>query len=228
MKKIALFLLVSLVFFASCKKTVESEKKSWDINLREANELKIEYPSFANVINDQVKIADTAMNEALALIDEKIKIQKMTDANGLLNVTFIRNLKEIKTLKYSVRTKSTELRSLKLDISEMMTSNRVIAEAERSANDANSKLQVTVNSRADADSVTGFVLSDLKSNVSLMDRMISNAKEKENLEKKKVEQAAAIEKQKTEAAQPIKCTYCGVLNVPTAVNCKGCGAPLKK
>ena len=99
MKKIALILIVCLSFFASCKKTVESEKKSWDLNLRLANELKYEFPSFSNVINEQIKIAETAMNEALAVSDEKMKIQKMADANSLLNSTFIRNLKEIKSLK---------------------------------------------------------------------------------------------------------------------------------
>ena len=51
MKKIALFLVLGFVLLASCKKTVESEKRSWDVNLREANELKYEYPSFTNVIN---------------------------------------------------------------------------------------------------------------------------------------------------------------------------------
>jgi len=232
MKKIALFLVLSLVFIASCKKSVESEKRSWDVNLREANELKYEYPTFTNVINDQIKVAETAMNEAQTISDEKMKIQKMADANALLNATFVRNLKEIKTLKYSVRTKSTEARGLKLEYNEMMSSNQAIADGERVVFDSEMKLKNTVNSRADADALSGLVLADLKTAVANLDRVIAKVKERENLEKKKIEQAAAdkaaVEKQKTEAAQPIKCSYCGELNLATAVNCKACGAPLKK
>jgi hypothetical protein len=232
MKKIALFLVLSLVLIASCKKSVESEKRSWDVNLREANELKYEYPTFTNVINDQIKVAEAAMNEAQTITDEKMKIQKMADANALLNATFVRNLKEIKTLKYSVRSKSTEARGLKLEYNEMMSANQAIADGERAVFDSDMKLKNIVNSRADADALSGLVLADLKTAVANLDRVIAKVKERENLEKKKTEQAAAdkaaVEKQKTEAAQPIKCAYCGELNPANAVNCKGCGAPLKK
>lgn len=232
MKKIALFLVLSLIVIASCKKSVESEKRSWDVNLREANELKYEYPTFSNVINDQIKIAEAAMNEAQTITDEKMKIQKMADANALLNATFVRNLKEIKTLKYSVRTKSTEARGLKLEYNEMMSSNQAIADGERAVYDSDIKLKNTVGSRSDADALSGLVLADLKTAVANLDRVIAKVKERENLEKKKTEQVAAdkaaVEKQKTEAEQPIKCSYCGVLNLASAVNCKSCGAPLKK
>lgn len=232
MKKIAMFLVLGLVFIASCKKTVESEKRSWDVNLRESNELKYEYPSFANVITDQIKIAEAAMNEALALTDEKMKIQKMTDANNLLNASFVRNLKEIKNLKYSVRTKSTEARGLRLDYNEMMSSNQAISNAERTLFDSEMKLKSLVSSRTDADALSGLVLSDLKMAVSNLDRIIARVKERENLEKKKIEQIAAdkaaVVKQQTDAAQPIKCAYCGELNVAGSLTCKSCGASLSK
>jgi hypothetical protein len=232
MKKLSLLLVMSLVLFASCKKTVESEKRSWDVNLREANELKYEYPSFADIITEQIKTAETAMNETQAISDEKMKIQKMAEANGLLNITFIRNLKEIKTLKYGIRTKSAEARGLKFDYNEMMSSNRIIADGERAVYDSDAKLKSVVSTKSDADALSSLVLSDLKTAVSNLDRIIAQVKERENLEKKKVEQVAAekaaVEKQKTEAAQPVKCSYCGVLNAADAINCTGCGAPLKK
>jgi len=232
MKKISLLLILSFIFAVSCKKSVESEKKSWDINLREANELKYEYPSFTNVINDQIKIAETSLNEALAISDEKMKIQKMADSNFLLTAPFIRNLKEIKSLKYSVRTKSSEARGLKLEYNEMMSSNQAISDADRIMYDSEMKLKNVISSRTDADALSSLVLSDLRLAVSNLDRIIGKVKERENIEKKKIEQAtadkAAVEKQKTEAAQPIKCSYCGTLNLATAINCKSCGAPLKK
>lgn len=232
MKKIVLFILLISVFLTSCKKTVESEKRSWDVNLREANELKYEYPSFTGVITEQIKSAETGMNEALLLGDEKMKIQKMSEANGLLNVTFIRNLKEIKSLKYSIRSKSTEARGLKLEYNEMISSNRAIADGERAVYDSDIKLKNSVNSIPDAEALSALVFADLKTAVSNLDRIIAAVKERENLEKKKTEQlaadAAAAEKQKTEALQPVKCSYCGELNLAAAINCKACGAPLRK
>jgi hypothetical protein len=231
MKKLSLLLVMSLVLFTSCKKSVESEKRSWDVNLREANEMKYEYPSFADIITEQIKTAETAMNETQAISDEKMKILKMAEANGLLNITFIRNLKEIKTLKYGIRTKSAEARGLKFDYNEMMSSNRIIADGERTVFDSDAKLKSVVSTKSDADALSSLVLSDLKTAVSNLDRIIAKVKERENLEKKKVEQVTAektaIEKQQAEAAQPVKCSYCGVLNAADAVNCKGCGASLK-
>lgn len=232
MKKTALILIVCLSLFASCKKTVESEKKSWDLNLRLANELAFEFPSFAAVIKQQIQTAETAMNQALATSDEKLKIQKMADATVLLNSGFVGSLKEIKSLKQSVRTKTIDARGLKLEYNEMMSTNQAITAAEKSVFDADIRLRGIVNSKSEADALSGLVVTDLRSAISGLDSIISRVKERENLAKKKTDQIAAdkaaADKKKTEAAKPIKCTYCGTLNISTAVKCKSCGATLTK
>lgn len=231
MKKTALILIVCLSFLASCKKTVESEKRSWDVNLRLANELAYEFPSFAGVITQQIQSAETAMNQALAVTDEKQKIQQMSNANILLNSGFMGNLKEIKSLKQSVRSKTIDARGLKLEYNEMMTTNMAISAAEKSVFDAETRLRGIINTKSEADTLSGLVMADLRSSVSNLDRIISKVKERENLEKKKTDQLAAdkaaADKKKADEAKPIKCTYCGTLNLPTAVKCKSCGAPLK-
>ena len=232
MNKTALILVVGILLFVSCKKTVESEKKSWDLNLRETNELKYEYPSFGNVINDQVKIAETSMNEALAMTDEKLKIQKMADSNSLLNTGFVRNLKEIKSLKYSIRSRITEARGLRLEYNEMMSCNQAISDNERAVYDADMRLRNIVSSRSDADSLTGLVLSNLNSSVSNLDRIIRQVRDREKLEKDKNDKLAADKadaiKKNTDASQPVKCSYCGELNPAGSIKCKSCGAPITK
>lgn len=232
MKNAVLLFISAILMFTSCKKTVESEKKSWDLNLREVNELKYEYPSFTGVINDQIKIAETSMNEALAMTDEKMKIQKMSDSNSLLNTGFLRNLKEIKSLKYSIRSKTTEARGLKLEYNEMFSCNQAIADCERAVYDADTRLRNVVSNRADADSLSGLVLSNLNSSVSNLDRIITQVKSRENAEKQKAEKLAAdkaaSDKKTSDAAQPIKCSYCGELNPANSIKCKACGAPLAK
>jgi transcriptional regulator with GAF, ATPase, and Fis domain len=233
MKKTALILIVCLTIFASCKKTVESEKKSWDVNISVANQLIHEFPSFANAIREQIRAAETVMNQSQSISDEKMKIQKMADANVLLNSGFVGNLKEIKSLKQTVRTKTVEARGLKFEgYSEMMSSNQAISSAEKSVSEADIKLRGIVNTKADADALSSIVLTDLKGAVAGLDSVISRVKERENLEKKKTDQIAAdkaaADKKKAEEAKPIKCPYCGTLNVATAAKCKSCGAPLKK
>ena len=114
----------------------------------------------------------------------------------------------------------------------MMSTNQAISDAERIVFDSDMKLRNPVNTRSDADALSGLVVSDLRIAVSNLDRIISKVKERENLAKKKTDQIAAdkaaAEKKKTEAAQPIKCTYCGQLNLATAIKCKSCGAALSK
>ena len=232
MKKTALILIVCLSFLASCKKTVESEKKSWELNLRLANELSYEFPSFASVIKEQIKSAEAVMSQSQSIGDEKMKIQKMADANILLNSGFMGNLKEIKSMKQSIRTKTIEARGLKLEYNEMISTNHAITEAEKMAMDSDIRLKGVVNTQADAIALSGLVATDLRTAISGLDRIISKVKERENLEKKKTEQIAAdkasVEKKKVEDAKPIKCAYCGTLNLATATKCKSCGAALSK
>jgi len=82
MKKFTAIMIAFLLLAVSCKKTVESEQKAWEINLRIANQLAYEYPNFDNVIKEQVKFAESVMNESNSISDEKAKIQKMADANA--------------------------------------------------------------------------------------------------------------------------------------------------
>jgi len=230
--KNALIIMLSFILFTACKKTVESEKRLWDLNLKETNELKFEYPSFSDVINDQIKIAQNSMNDAFAVSDEKLKIRKMSDSISLLNTTCVRNLKEIKRLKYYIRSKSTEARGLQPGYTEMMSINRLILDSERTVFDSDLKLKNPVNGRTEADSLSGLVLLDMKTAQLNLDRIISSFKEKGNPEKNKTDQLASdkalSEKKKNETALSVKCKYCGTLNIAAVINCKSCGAPLKK
>ncbi|HOP63512.1 MAG TPA: hypothetical protein PK358_10140 [Spirochaetota bacterium] len=232
MKKISLLMITVMLFAVSCKKTVESEQKAWEVNLRMANQLCYEYPNFDAVIKEQIKSAEMIMNEAKGISDEKSKIKRMADANSMLRSQFIRNLDEIKSLKQGIRTKSSDLRGMKLPYNEMMSANSAISEGQRAIYDSEMKIKRPVNSRSDAEALTNLVVSDLELAESGIEKMISTVKEREAEEKKVAQKAEEVKKteeqKKIEQAQPVKCQYCGVLNPPDAKTCKGCGAALTK
>ncbi len=232
MKKFTAIMVAFLFLAVSCKKTVESEQKAWEVNLRIANQLAYEYPNFDAAIKEQIKTAEGVWAETAALSDEKAKIQKMADANAQLRAPFIRSLDEIKSLRQTIRTKSTDLRGMKLEYNELMGANQAISNGERAIFDAEIKIKSPVNSKSDADALTTLVVSDLKLAESNIERIISTVKNRE-AEQKKVAQKTeevkkAAEEKKTVEAQPIKCGYCGTLNPAGSTTCKSCGAALGK
>jgi hypothetical protein len=99
-----------MVFSLACKKTVDSEKKAWEYNLKKMTELSYEYPTFKNVIMDQQKAAEALMNDSASISDEKAKIEKMASANSMLRSTFLRNLEKITDLKDSISRKAVQVR----------------------------------------------------------------------------------------------------------------------
>lgn len=229
-------MIMLLAFTISCKKTAESQKKAFENNVKKANELSFEYPSFAEVIKEQITAAEAVMNEAEAIADEKAKIDKMTIANSLLRTKFIANLDNIRELTRSIRTKSIEIRALNMQYNERVSADQAISNGESVISNSIEKLKSTVNSRSDAEALSGLVLSDLKAAQDNIDRVIKIVKDREAKEKqaadKKVEEKKAEEAKaeavKQEQNKLIKCDYCGTENLATATNCKNCGAPIKK
>ncbi|HRX48565.1 MAG TPA: hypothetical protein P5120_13685, partial [Spirochaetota bacterium] len=194
MKKFAVMMIAFLLLAVSCKKTVESEQKAWEVNLKIANQLAYEYPNFDGVIKEQVKVAEAVMNESKSISDEKAKVQKMADANAQLRAPFIRSLDEIKSLRQTIRTKSTDLRGMKLEYNELMGANQAISNGERAIFDAEIKIKAPVNSKGDADALTSLVVSDLKLAESNIERIISTVKARESEQKKVAQKAEEVKK----------------------------------
>ena len=57
MKKSLVMILLVAIAAVSCKKTVESEQKSWENNQKRASQISYEYPNFATSLKrgDQAK-----------------------------------------------------------------------------------------------------------------------------------------------------------------------------
>ena len=231
MKKSLLLIIIIAISALSCKKTVESEQKAWESNLRRASQLTFEFPNFTNLIKEQIDIAQKIMDDSSSITDEKAKIEKMAEANVQVMKGFIRNLEDIKSIKTSIRKKATDSRGLKVQYNEMTMINQAIFDGEKVILESDSKVKTVVNSRAEADSLTGLILTDMKNAESNLDRAIAVVKDRETAEKAKIEetqkQLAADKTAKEKSEAPIICKYCGTSNLATALTCKGCGASLK-
>jgi ribosomal protein L40E len=232
MKMKVLLVALVLVCAVSCGKTVDSEKSSWASNLKNLSALSFEYPAFADVIKAQIALAEPVMQEAGSIADEEAKIKKMSEANLLLRPDFVRHLGEVKGLKETVRKKIIDARALKADESELRAVNQAVYDAERAMREADGKLRGTVSSRLDADTLSGIVLADLKTVDGNLDHVIRMVGSRLDSEKKlaedKAKQARDAEQKKVDATKPVECAYCGAMNPPDAVTCKGCGAGLEK
>lgn len=232
MKKTALLVTAILLFTVACKKTVESEKKAWDRNLKKIEKLSFEYPNFKNVLQQQRIKAEAVMKAADAITKEEDKISKMAEANKTINAAFVSNLSSIKSKKQSLKEKIVQVKGMKMEMNERFAANRAISDADRAVMDAEDKIRQDIQNISQAESLTGLVLSDLKSAESGLEAVSRKIKDRiaaeKRIENEKKQVVQKEEAAKKELAKPIKCNYCGTLNPPTRSNCKSCGAPLPK
>jgi predicted RNA-binding Zn-ribbon protein involved in translation (DUF1610 family) len=232
MKKTFLFLIGLTIIIAGCKKTTESEKKSYESNLKSINSLAYEYPSFSNAVKEQITLAEAAARSAEAAADDESKIKKYSEANSILRPAFVRNLDEIKNNMSAIKTKLTAVRDLKIGTQEFEKAKYAARDAEDVLYRAERDLRGPIANRAAADGITGIISGRLADSLKPLETIIANAAGKTD-DKKKADQAA-LDKQKAgktttaEKAKDIKCPYCGTLNIATAKICKSCGSPLKK
>ncbi len=232
MKKIALLATALLFLTVACKKTVESETKTWARNLKNIEKLAYEYSNFKTSLQEVKKKAEVIMKSAEAITKEEDKLKKMEEANQAINALFVRNLGDIKSKIQSLKDKVVDARGLKMEMNERYSVKRAISDADRAIMDAQDKIQQSVDSIIQAETLTEMVISDLKSALSGLDRVVSRVEERIAAEKKiEDEKKQVVQKQeeiKKELAKPVKCPYCGTTNLPGRDKCKNCGAPLPK
>lgn len=231
MKRTALALILLLIVTASCKKTVESEKKSWKNNFKIVNALVYDYPSFASIIKEHIVSAESKMKDAEAIVNENDKIKKMAEVNSFLKSGFIRNLEEISFLKKSIKSKTVEVRGINVDFNERRSIEQAVFYADGAVVKSEDKIKQHVSNKAEAEALSSSVYSDLKYAKSDLDRIIDSARTKEKNAQQKIEEDKSakdkLEKYKLEEAKPLICKYCSTSNDPKTTACKSCGAPLR-
>jgi len=108
MKKLTLFLLL-IVALIACKKSVEGETATWESNKTKLKKLKTSYPSFAELLDKELKNAEAKWKEAQGISNEEEKIKKMSEANYTFDQGFVYELGTLETKMENLSRKSKEL-----------------------------------------------------------------------------------------------------------------------
>ncbi|MDX1904771.1 MAG: hypothetical protein SFU27_11485 [Thermonemataceae bacterium] len=114
MKKLSLFFLL-LLALASCKKSVEGETSTWNANVNKLKKLKASYPSFADVLDKDLKDAQKKWEDAQKISNEEEKIKKMSEANYTFNTGFVYELGTLESKLEAVNKKNKDLRNAMTD-----------------------------------------------------------------------------------------------------------------
>lgn len=96
MNKYYLFSFLAIVILlASCAASVESEQKSWERNIKQLEDLSSKYPAYGELLMSEQERAQKVMDEAKEISDEEKKIEKMKEANDIVEAQFIQDLAAI-------------------------------------------------------------------------------------------------------------------------------------
>lgn len=228
MKKISLFILL-IAFIASCSKTVESEKKNWESNVKKIKELKLDFPTFKSAFDMQSEAAEKIMKSSSDITDEEKKIEKMAAANKMLMSGFVRDLGYVKSKKKEIRKKIRTIEEIKMEQNDKNAARMAVEDAMNSMKRADIFIRTGANSTQQAIVVASKAKKELSEAVRDLAKVITKNKNKNSAKetaKKKVDEKNNAKKK--EEVKSIKCEYCGTYNEAKATQCKSCGAPIKK
>jgi rubrerythrin len=223
-KSLLVVLLAAGMFSAACKRTVEGEDQAWTANLKRAQELAAQYPSFAGALREQQKRAEDAMTQARAVSDKEQAAKQMGAANAILNEGFAYTLSQVEPRTRALRQKLVDATTATEHGSDQAAAKVATDDAQRILRNVDDALKTGAPDAASATAVLRKLDGDLSSASSNLDRVIASAKARKQ-EATKAAAAASGTSAAPAAIAQWKCTYCGHLNDATAKKCTECGAP---
>lgn len=235
MKRFTCFLSVMIFFIAACGPSLDSEKKSWERNLKKADKLKKEYPAYADLVSQKTKKAQEIYKQAEGITNEDEKVKKMVQANDLLEKGAIGALTGMRSKISSLKSLRDKVMGLtNLEATEESRVEAALKDAKKAIKKANKVLEEGLGSatksatESERDIVNASnALEEAEDQLKSVQKMVSGRKDeiKKKEDQKKTDELKK-EEEKKKAAQKIKCDYCGTMNEPGASKCKSCGAEL--
>ena len=216
-------ILMAVLTFAACKKTVEGETKSWEANKKKVNGLKALYPGFSKALDTQMETANALMESAKSMSDAEASAKKMAAANSQLSGGFVSKLSGVDDKVKKLRRKLVDATNASKGQQGLLTALVGIKDAERTMKKVDERLAKGAGDVAGAEAVMKQVDSDLDSSLRIVNRILKKAKEKTkatSADKK----GSAVGGAKPAKKAAWKCAYCKRSNPGTAQKCGGCGA----
>lgn len=228
-----LILLLSIIVFSACKKTVEGEKNSFDRNVQTLNQMSAKYPNFAEVMQQELSRAKQIFESASSISDEKAKIDKMAEANNVfyngVSGGLSRYENKVINLQNSIRNigeksiDANERQGLRVDLA--------INNAQNSINNSNTRL---ISSKpTDLSSALAIINQSLQEinmqydNLQRIQSSLNNSKQAQNKNDSlnNQNQGGNSNVDNTPKVVMVKCKYCGQsFDKMAHKTCHGCGA----
>ncbi|MEM6298752.1 MAG: hypothetical protein AAF740_08710 [Bacteroidota bacterium] len=227
MKYQLFYFFVFIFILSSCSKSVESETKSWDRNVKIVKDLKVEYPNFEKILDSQLLEAQREYDKVASITGEEEKIVQLEKANKILNAEFVRNLRTVQREQKDLKEQLQKLEAMKLPDNLKDSKRRAIRDTEAALREAKSIANKSIADLTGATSVSRKVSRQLEDAEKAIKKVISES-DKIAAEEKKAKQKAEEAKQEKEKQQYVVCSYCDTKNESKNGNCKSCGAALPK
>lgn len=232
MSRLFLSVLVGLLFWVGCSRSVDGEATAFTKNVEQTQLLMARYPNIKPVLVKQLEQAKSAMAEAEKIQEESAKIEAMDKANDLLEVACIRVLSGIDKRIQNIQKEMTEIQAMKLSSVQRNASYRLAQNMDYTINKVEKLLQNPVSTLQEANGLATrakTLLVDADKEINAYAKQIKKAETQEQAEIQAAKEAElAKEKAAEEAVAPIKCGHCGQMSKHDALKCSGCGAPLSK
>ncbi|MCU0440186.1 MAG: hypothetical protein MUC49_20040 [Raineya sp.] len=174
MRKFIFLFVVGLLFLNACKSSVESEQRTWKNSVQNIEKLKTQYPSLAKILDVKLQDAQKIYKEAEGISDEKQKMDKMAEANKVLDNQFIRDLSSI---EYKIKGIEKEMEKIsKKKFSKASLSK--INDGMQKASDLISSVKNHLSQSADETALAGILRTDVGDLISMESKLRTLAKSK--------------------------------------------------
>lgn len=232
MKKLFTILLITVFAINACGPTLEGEKEDWKKNLEAMAKLKQDLPVFIPLIDKKIEEAKKAWEAAEGISDEEKKLEKMVEANSLLDAGTIGNLRNMKSKISSLKSKKESL--LRMKTPDFKMESRVSDakyEAESAVRKANLVLNMTesefgIDEAPRSINMAWTALNDAYKEIEIIIGKINKEnKAKKDKEVAKEKKVADDKKKAEDAKKDVKCSYCGTPNKHDYRKCSSCAAP---
>jgi len=226
MKKILIFLAISIGLFFLCKPTIEKENNSWKSSVKNVEILKKNYVQFTPFIEEEYQQAKAIRDRASDIKDEDKKLKVYQQANETLNNGVYHKLSSVLFDEEKI---NEVIQKYKEDKSRYEENEKIIPLYESAVDARDLSINVTqqraYDNNQDALKVLAIASGKLSSAISSLEKLRASINKKDAAKYKDNDDNIPEQlKQFKEDSAPQQYTYeyCG--NTFTGSNCVNCGA----
>ncbi|WP_375559624.1 hypothetical protein ACE193_18080 [Bernardetia sp. OM2101] len=170
--------LLLLFCISACSPSAENEQKKWKHNTANVNDLMKAFPTFASLLEGDLKEAQTKWSEAEKISEAEQKAQKMSEANDIIFGDYISQLYSAKSRMEKVEEKKQKIHSKNLSSTKAEQAEDAIKSANEKVAKAKTILSQKVATKTEAQEVVKEANAELIAAVAALDRALKKKKKR--------------------------------------------------